>query len=62
MKEIFIDEAQIAKYLYSRLVQDGYAPAADEVLDLAEYVFDFLIEMSYIQGIEMEVEEIEEED
>lgn len=58
VKEIFIDEAQIAKYLYERLIQNGYAPAADEVLDLAEYVFDFLMDMADMQ--EINVEESEE--
>lgn len=60
MKNVFIDEAQIAKYLYGRLVEDGYAPTADEVLDIAEYVFDFLMEMSYIQMVD--TDKLEEEE
>jgi hypothetical protein len=60
MKHVFIDEAQIGKYLYSRLVEDGYVPAADEVLDIAEYVFDFLMEMSYIQAVDSD--ELEEDE
>lgn len=57
MKEFWIDESQIAKYLYNRLIEDGYAPAADEILDIAEYVFDFLMEASYIQQASVDLDD-----
>jgi hypothetical protein len=50
MKRVWIQDTDIANYLFHRLVEDGYAPEEDELLDLAEYVFDFLMDMSYIES------------
>ena len=60
--DMFVDENQIARYLYQRLIEDGYVPGTDEILDLAEYVMDFLMDIADMQGIEVEVTELEEDE
>ena len=45
MKEIFIDEEEMAKYLLKALVELGYAPSEDEVDDIVTLVFDYLDEL-----------------
>lgn len=40
-----IYERDIAKYVYAELIQYGYVPSTDEVLDLAEIMFNFLIDL-----------------
>lgn len=51
-----IYERDIAKYIYAELIQYGYVPAADEVLDLAEIMFNFLIDLGVMsdEGFEDE--------
>ena len=45
MKEIFIDEEEMAKYLFKALVELGYAPSEDEVDDITMIIFEYLDEL-----------------
>lgn len=44
--KITITEEMIADYVYKSLINRGYAPTSDEILDLAEIFIDFLFEHS----------------
>lgn len=59
MVHVMFDETAIAKYLYNRLIQDGYVPTADEAFTIAEYVFDYLIEIGAMDTDSIELEEEE---
>ena len=59
MKRVWINESDIARYLFHRLIEDGYVPETDELLDISEYVFDFLMDMSYIEAVLNEEKEEE---
>lgn len=48
MEPIIISSEEIADYLYKKLVEDGYAPSSDEILDLADYVFEFFIDFGIV--------------
>ncbi|WLR43328.1 YozD family protein [Bacillus carboniphilus] len=46
--EITIDTEEIAHYLFNQLVQRGYAPQQEEVDEVADVLFDYLIEKCVI--------------
>lgn len=48
-KGVYIEEEDITKYLYMRLIDMGYVPSTDEILDISEIMFDFLLEKSLIE-------------
>lgn len=58
--KIFISESSIAKYLHRGLIAKGYVPETDELFDIAEILFDFLIDCQVFEG-DIEEEDIEEE-
>jgi hypothetical protein len=49
-KELFVDEEELATYLFKGLIELGYLPTEDELEDIAALVFDYLDEL----GMEME--------
>jgi hypothetical protein len=46
---VFISEGEIAKYMYNRLIESGYVPETDKVLELAEIMFDYLIDKGVLE-------------
>jgi len=52
--EITIDTEEIANYLYTHLAKRGYAPGKEEVEDLADIFFDYLIDKEIIEDDEEE--------
>lgn len=52
----FVDRRPIDSFLFTRLIEYGYAPSIDEVQDLTDIFFELLVEL------EMEVIEIDEDD
>lgn len=58
MKEIdvVIDTEEIAEFFYNELIKRGYAPNEEEIEQLADITFEYLIEKSIID------EELEEDD
>lgn len=51
--EIFVDEDELATYLFKGLIELGYLPSEDELDDIAMLVFEYLEE----KGMEMEEKE-----
>ncbi|MCY7952103.1 YozD family protein [Bacillus inaquosorum] len=58
MKEIdlVIDTEEIAEFFYSELARRGYIPSEDELFEIADITFDYLIEKCMID------EELDEDD
>lgn len=48
---VLIDEGDIAEYVYGRLLEKGYTVTSDEILDLAEIMFDYLVDKSVIMNV-----------
>lgn len=57
-----VSEQSIAEYVYTQLLEYGYAPESDEVLDIAEIVFDFLLGLNIFEVIAVDMNDGEEED
>lgn len=53
--EVIIDTDEIAEFFFQELLKRGYIPSEDEVDDLADITFDYLLEKCIID------EEISEE-
>ncbi|WP_071394506.1 YozD family protein [Bacillus tuaregi] len=53
--EVIIDTDEIAEFFYQELLKRGYVPSEEELDDLADITFDYLIEKCIID------EEINEE-
>jgi hypothetical protein len=49
-KEILVDEDELARFLFSTLIELGYVPTEDEIDDIAMVVFEYLEN----KGMEME--------
>ncbi|MBS4173185.1 YozD family protein [Bacillus sp. FJAT-49736] len=41
--EVFIDTEEIAEFFFNELVKRGYAPKAEELEEIADITFDYLI-------------------
>ena len=41
--EVFIDTEEIAEFFFKELVKRGYAPKEDELEEIADITFDYLI-------------------
>lgn len=52
--EVFIDTEEIAEFFFQELVKRGYVPTDEELVELADITFEYLIEKSIID------EEVEE--
>ena len=46
--EVIIDTDEIAEFFYKELLKRGYVPSENEVDDLADITFDYLIEKCII--------------
>lgn len=46
--EVIIDTDEIAEFFHKELIKRGYVPSEDEVDDLADITFDYLIEKCII--------------
>lgn len=49
--EVVIDTDEIAEFFYNQLIQRGYAPKPEETDELADIVFDYLVEKCMIDEI-----------
>jgi len=47
--ELVIDTDELAEYFYQELIKRGFLPSQDEVFELADITFDFLIEKCVIE-------------
>lgn len=59
-KKLWISEVSIAKYLHTGLLAKGYVPDSDEILDIAEIMFDYLIDCQVFEYVEDDLEGEEE--
>ncbi|RFU66439.1 YozD family protein [Peribacillus saganii] len=46
--EVFIDTEEIAEFFFQELVRRGYIPSNDELEELADITFEYLIEKCII--------------
>ncbi|MEW4284773.1 YozD family protein [Priestia koreensis] len=46
--EVVIDTEEIAEFFYNQLMKRGYVPSAQEVEELADIAFDYLLEKCII--------------
>jgi hypothetical protein len=53
--EVFIDTEEIAEFFFHELVKRGYVPSEEELEEIADVTFEYLVEKSIID------EEIEED-
>lgn len=49
--EVVIDTDEIAEFFYNQLIQRGYVPKHEETDELADIVFDYLVEKCMIDEI-----------
>lgn len=54
----FLDKRAIDNYVFSGLIEKGFAPGFEEVQAITDIIVDMMIDM----GIAFEQEEVEEED
>lgn len=52
--EVHIDTEEIAEFLTIKLIERGYVPTDDEVEELADIFFDYLIEKNVIDEGDIE--------
>lgn len=58
--DFYISEAEIGEILYSELIDLGYVPESDEILDLAEIVFEMFVTLLMSLGTQVALGEDEE--
>ncbi len=46
--EVFIDTEEIAEFFFQELVRRGYVPSEEELEEIADITFEYLIEKSII--------------
>jgi len=55
--EVVIDTEEIAEFFYNQLIRRGYVPEPEEMEELADITFDYLLEKCMIDEIFEEEEE-----
>jgi hypothetical protein len=55
--EVVIDTEEIAEFFYNQLVQRGYVPELEEMEELADITFDYLLAKCMIDEVFDEEEE-----
>lgn len=53
-KEVFINTDEIAEYLFKNLVDRGYLPKDEELEEIADIMFEFLLEKCIIEDEDVE--------
>lgn len=54
--EVVIDTEEIAEFFYQQLIQRGYVPEEEEIEELADITFEYLLEKCMIDEIDDEDE------
>ncbi|MDP4162546.1 MAG: YozD family protein [Bacillota bacterium] len=54
--EVFIDTEEIAEFFFQQLIKRGYVPSEEELEELADITFEYLLEKCIID------EEVEDEE
>ncbi|MEE6452684.1 MULTISPECIES: YozD family protein [Bacillaceae] len=54
--EVVIDTEEIAEFFYQQLIQRGYVPEEEEIEELADITFEYLLEKCMIDEIDEEEE------
>lgn len=49
--EVVIDTEEIEEFFCKQLIQRGYVPTEDELIDIADIVFDYLLEKCMIDEV-----------
>lgn len=52
--EIIVDTELIAQFFYGQLLKLGYTPTENEVDDIAEITFDYLVELGIVEEEELD--------
>jgi hypothetical protein len=52
--EVVIDTEEIAEFFYQQLIQRGYVPEEEEIEELADITFEYLLEKCMIDEIDEE--------
>ncbi|WP_088041942.1 YozD family protein [Bacillus sp. EAC] len=50
--EVVIDTEEIAEFFYQQLIQRGYVPEEEEIEELADITFEYLLEKCMIDEID----------
>jgi hypothetical protein len=51
--DMALNYEDLAEYIYEQLIDLGYAPDSDEVLDIADFMMDFIIMLLSSGGVEL---------
>lgn len=54
MHQQFISSDDVFEYLYNGIIKLGYTPTSDEILDIAEVVFDFLVDAGMVEEVKLD--------
>lgn len=46
--EVFIDTEEIAEFFFSELIKRGYVPTEEQIEDIADIAFEYLLDKSII--------------
>ncbi|ABS22002.1 YozD family protein [Bacillus cytotoxicus] len=49
--EVVIDTEEIAEFFYEQLIERGYVPKQEEIEDLADITFEYLLEKCMIDEV-----------
>lgn len=52
--EVFIDTEEIAEFFFQELVRRGYAPSEEELEEIADITFEYLLEKCIIDEEEVD--------
>jgi KaiC/GvpD/RAD55 family RecA-like ATPase len=49
--EVVIDTEELAEFIYEQLLRRGYVPGDDEVEEVADIVFDYLLTKQVVEEV-----------